>query len=199
MRHPARVRDHGFSLIEVLIALALVSVVVGLAWIILDSVSKVASEISKPIMDPMDPAWAQLEREMDALLPAPVGVDTPALRFSEEDGLEFVSLLKNAREIHLQTEVHYLLENQNLLRISRSGFPPLTQTNRVASGVQRWTVRAVHQGETFTNWPPDEEEAEEHPPLPARLTFTMERENGNSHDYDQYLPASYRIPLPYAE
>ncbi|MDA3872736.1 MAG: prepilin-type N-terminal cleavage/methylation domain-containing protein [Kiritimatiellae bacterium] len=80
MRH----RERGFTLIEVLIALALVSVVVGLAWIVLDSVRKVASEISRPIEDPMAPIWKQLEGEMDALLPAPVGVDTPALRFSAE-------------------------------------------------------------------------------------------------------------------
>lgn len=198
MRPPARIRRRGFTLIEVLIALALVSVVVGLAWIVLDSVRKVAAEISLPIEDPMHPVWMQLERELDALLPKPAGVDTPALRFSEEEGLEFVSLLKNARGIPLQTELHYLLENQDLLRISRSGYPTLAQTNRLARGVQQWIVRAIHQDETFTEWPP-EQEGDEAIPLPARLNFTLERANGIVHEFDQYLPASYRASPPEPE
>lgn len=196
MRPTESAARYGFTLIEVLIALALASVVVGLAWIVLDSVRKVASEISRPIGDPMNSVWTQLERELDALLPNPEGVDTPPLRVSEEDGLEFVSLLKNDREIPLQTEVRYLLDNRDLLRISRSGFPPLNRTNRVAAGVQKWIVLAIHRGETFSKWPPDEADEEETGPLPVRLHFTLEREDGTTSLFDQYLPASYRASPP---
>jgi prepilin-type N-terminal cleavage/methylation domain-containing protein len=189
-----RIRHQGFTLVEILIGLALVGVVVGLAWIVLDSVRKVATEISQPIADPMYPVWQQLEHELDSLLPRPVEAEIPALRFSEAEGLEFVSLLKVNKEIPRQTELQYLLEDQDLLRITRSGYPITARTNRVATGIQAWDIQASHQGEIFTNWPPEEDT-----PLPARLTFTLERKNRISHSFDQYLPASYRHTPPNSE
>ncbi|WFB36226.1 prepilin-type N-terminal cleavage/methylation domain-containing protein [Kiritimatiellota bacterium B12222] len=201
----------GFSLIEVLVAISLASIVMALAWIVLDSTQKVSIEIDRPIGHPWQPLASQLQFEFDRLLPEPVELEDPPLRFNPEEGLQFVALLPNDQGIPLQTQVHYLQEDQNLLRISTSGFPPSTQTNRVLNGLRTFEVLAYPEGIPedadqadelkLLEWPeekeedPEMEETEEEDknPFPAQLKVEFISIQGSRFIRSFYLPASFRI------
>ena len=177
-----------FTLVELLIALALTAVVMGLAWIVMDSTRKVSLEIEQPVDRPVDAFWQQLQWEFDRLLPSPVNTKRPPLRFSPENGLEMVALLPDADGIPLQTELHYFLKEKELFKIRQSGFPPTAQTNPVFTAVQHFAVLVQSEGQDVTEWPP-----EKNSPLPARLQMEMEGVNGQRSQHDFYLPAAFRV------
>lgn len=177
-----------FTLIEVLIALALTSVVMGLAWVVMDSTRKVSLEIEQPVDDPVDTFWQQLQWELDRLLPSPVNTKRPALRFTPETGLELVALLPDADGIPLQTELHYFLKEKEMFKIRQSGFPPRAQTNLVSTAVQRFSIFVQDDDQRYTEWPPENKR-----PLPALLQMQMETTNGLNSQHAFYLPAAFRV------
>lgn len=187
-------RRRAFTLIEVLIALALTSVVMGLAWIVLDSTRKVTLEIDKPIEDTTDIFWQQIQWELDRLLSSPVNTKTPPLRFSPERGLEMVALLPDRNGIPLQTELHYVLKDTQLMKIRKSGFPPAAQTNLLSETVQAFLPTVEIDAESFSSWPP-----EKNSPPPPLLQLRLLMKDGQSTEREFYLPAAFRVEKAGAE
>lgn len=177
----------GFSLIEVLVAVSLVTVVISLAWILLESVRQVADEIEMPIENSADPFWSQLQKEIDQLLPDPVQHDMPALRFSPKEGLEMISLLQNEKGIPLETKIHYFTDDDILMKITENGFPLNARTNVVAESVSTIRSHALQDDQKIPVWPPEDEH-----PLPARVEVELETVERTTLTRVFFIPASLK-------
>lgn len=178
----------GFTLVEVLMAVALSAVVMGLAWVLMDSTRKVAREIEQPVEDPFAPLWQELQTAADRLLSHPVSPKDPPLRFSEENGLEMVALLPDANGIPQQTGLHYFIQNQSLYRIRRTGFPPSAQTNLLSNAVARFAAAVPAADEVIREWPP-----KKNSPLPLRLQVEISPTDGPAVRQEFLIPAALRV------
>jgi prepilin-type N-terminal cleavage/methylation domain-containing protein len=185
---PTVLKTKGFSLIELLIAVSLVAGVMSIAFMILDSARRVAEEISGPSGSPVEPFWTQLQSEIDRILPSPVQLDTPPLRFSKNEGVELVSLLPDPQGIPLETHLHYYVADEQLLRVSTRGFPLVAETNIVAVAISEFRAQALIEDQVFDEWPKENEH-----PLPPRITLEIETDTRERRTRDFYLPASFRI------
>jgi|GEM_PF-1969907 len=185
---PAVLKQKGFSLIELLIAVSLLAVVMSLAFMVLDSARRVAEEISGPSGSPAEPFWTQLQSEFDHILVTPVQMDRPPLRFSEDEGLELVSLLPNPQGIPLETFVQYYVEDEQLLKITASGYPLVAETNIVAEAISVIRSQGLIEDQEFMDWPDEDEN-----PLPPRIQIELETDSREILQREFYLPASFRI------
>lgn len=185
---PAVLKQKGFSLIELLIAVSLLAVVMSLAFMVLDSARRVAEEISGPSGSPAEPFWTQLQKEFDHILVSPVQMDRPPLRFSEDEGLELVSLLPNPQGIPLETFVQYYVEDDQLLKITASGYPLVAETNIVAEAISEIRSLGLIEDKEFVDWPDEDEN-----PLPPRIQIELETDSREVLQREFYLPASFRI------
>ncbi|MGA0332672.1 MAG: prepilin-type N-terminal cleavage/methylation domain-containing protein [Kiritimatiellia bacterium] len=177
-----------FTLVELLISLLLVSVVMGLAWIVLDSTRKVAEEINLPPESPLTQVWTQLEEEFDRLLPQPRDTEIPGLRFSAESGLEMVTLIPGPEGIPQQTELSYFIAENSLQKVLRRSYPPAVVTNVLIHNVTKLHIHG-HRGELeIARWPSEPES-----PLPPRISVEIVREDGESSSREFYLPASFQL------
>ncbi len=191
MEHPPtylkKPRSSGFSLIELLIALSLVSVVMALAWIILDSTRQVADEIQAPIGSPLAPLWNQLEFEFNHHLPQPKNTKFPALRFSEETGLEMVSLLPGPENVPLQTELHYWVDEDGLKKSTRTAYPPVAQTNLITADVDVMRVIGRKGEVEIINYPQEPEKS-----LPPLIEIELQTEDGTRFTREWFLPSTLK-------
>ncbi|MDF3129412.1 prepilin-type N-terminal cleavage/methylation domain-containing protein [Kiritimatiellaeota bacterium B1221] len=188
MEHPPtylNTRSRGFSLIELLIALSLVSVVMALAWIILDSTRQVADEIQTPIEPPLQPLWNQLEFEFDHHLPQPTNTKFPSLRFSEKTGLEMISLLPGPENVPLQTELHYWVDEEGLKKSIHISYPPTAQTNLITADVASLRVWARRGEEEILHYPLEQKTA-----LPHIIKMELRSADGTSFTREWFLPSS---------
>jgi len=189
--HLTRNTQSAFTLVELLIALTLVSVVMALAWMVLDSTRKVTEEIGAPVTNPVEQVWSGIQYELDRLLPDPQPSDIPGLQFTDDTGLELVSLVPGPEGIPLQTELHYQINQSKLLKISIRNAPPLSQTNVIAQGVTAFRIRGHKDESEIESWPPEEEK-----PLPSRLSAELQLSDGSVYTRDFHLPASFRAKTP---
>lgn len=193
--HPPilRRRRGGFSLVELLVALALVSVVTTLAWMILDSTRRVGEEIAREAESPAAELWERLDREFNHLLAGPSGLkQEPTLAFASGSGLDLKALPPSEVGAPLETLVSYRLEEAALLRISRSAYSDLAVTNRVLEGVAAFAA----QGRLAEGWTPQWPVEGEPQTVPARVRVAVDLGGEAPEVREWFLPLSIQAAPP---
>lgn len=181
----------GFSLVELLVALALLSVVVLIMGLLMNSL-RINSEVLLEGFGEEDPAeyGRILDADLRMLLRSRPDEDKPVLALTEEEGLLWRRLLPDEQGRLFPAEVQVFLESgeAEVLRVLRPASGNAS-TNTVWRSVSRlnWTF---WDGEAWTaEWPPDGREDA----LPRMLRADITRPGGDTLRYDLLVPASLRL------
>jgi prepilin-type N-terminal cleavage/methylation domain-containing protein len=179
----------GFSLVEVLVALALAGVVTALAVLILHTTRQVTSELQTPLTSPTDALRLQLQEDLDHLLPGEILPNEPPLMLREEGILQMVSLRSDERGIPHPTRIRYDLDDSTLRRITTGGTPPTSSTNLVLRSVKTFIPTAFLKGEPRTEWPDEQKEA-----LPQRVEVAIQPTgSAPAFTFSLDIPASFSL------
>ena len=144
----------GFTLAELLVALALLSVVVMMTGLLLGGMRNAADVLLGPAPDPVPPEFAMLEDDLLHL--SRTGADAEdSFSLSPESGARWMRLKRDPEGGGESLEVHWppVTEAGEWIRVTRRLLPEAVTTNVVLSGVS--TVHwAVSEGRDWTSsWP----------------------------------------------
>lgn len=177
----------GFTLVEVLVALALAGVITAISLLLLHTTRQVTEEIRQPIRTPLDLLREGLRQDLDHVLPTFRFDDEEPLALSTAEGLQLVSLRPDANGIPHPYLITYQLDGTDLLRIHEGGLPQTASTNAVLTSVRTFRPRAYMDGEEFLSWPPDEAEG-----VPQRIALTISTLDPAAEETLSFdLPASF--------
>jgi len=181
-------RPSGFTLVELLVALSLLSVLVLLAGLLLGSARGLALALGEPSREPPSPL-PPLQDDLNRLQRGPPGEEYPELLLDPVEGLRFRRLSRDESGWMYPEELHIPpLTDGQLLRISRpAGGEGPWVTNRIRSGLRDWRLRVISEGEALDIWPPaDGREA----PLPRRLAAGWETNDAQIRTGSLLIPAA---------
>lgn len=120
-------RQHGFTLLEVLVALGIVAVISILSWQGLEEVLRSAKRVTEvdERVQTVSAVFSQLDKDLGAL-ELTLNASTPEGDFVEltDDGLVIYFTQRNTSEPAYRELVQWVLDGSNLLRISRRELNP---------------------------------------------------------------------------
>ncbi len=183
-------RSRGFTLVELLVALSLLSVLVLLAGLLMSSARGLARTLGEPPPGQPSPLLS-LQEDLLLLLRASPGENTPELLLHPVEGLRFRKIASDASGWFYAEEIHIppLVDGQ-LLRISRPATEESTWvTNRIHTGLQEWRLLVV-SGEALEEvWPPEDKGDA---PLPRQMAAEWAEENGELKSGPLLIPSALR-------
>lgn len=181
----------GFSLVELLVALALLSVVVLIMGFLMNSMRMNSEALLAGFTEP-DPGAdaAELEEDLRRMLRSRPDPEIPVFEWDEEVGLMWRRETTDARGRALPTQVRVLhdSEAETVLRVLRQAGGGAS-TNVVWRGVSalRWTF---WDGETWqTAWPPGEDGDR----VPRLVRAELSGREGAVLRHDMLVPAAMRV------
>ncbi len=181
-----------FSLIEVLVALTLMSLVLALAALLLSTSGRVTDSIAAPRPRHALDTVLRLGQDLDRLLRAPLPDDETGLRLDAEEGLSFPLLLETPTQGLRHHRVAYLWNaDGELRRLLWDSATDLTSTNILLRGFTRFRLVAREEGQDFETWPP---ENRNEPPRLLRVDLEIPGEAPLLRDLA--LPAAFRHSPP---
>lgn len=149
-------RPPGFTLVEVLVAIALAGLITAVAVSLLYTTRQVAVEIQQPLETDADGFLKLLQDDLDHLLPQKRDQTSPPITIDPTAGLSFNALRRDDVEIPHPMRITYVQEGVDLLRIASGGIPMNSTTNQVLQAVSTFEPSAVLEDQTRSVWPDDD-------------------------------------------
>lgn len=186
--HPVtRSTSRGFSLVEVLVALSLITILGGSAFLLLRSTQKIYNQIIQPLPEQtLQELGDHLRRDLDNWIPHPSPPELPDLQL--EAGIHLTLTSREPAGGRAQ-KVQYTLQPGEVVRTARRYLDSTTVTNRFE--VSRVSLHLRQDGAWIPDWPP-EESAD--PARPSMLRMIWEGNSTPQH-HDLLIPASLRVTV----
>jgi general secretion pathway protein J len=194
-RKPARAAGHGFTLLELLVAITVLAVVSLIAWRGLDSLVTTRERLEPEADDvrAMLIAFGQMERDLaQAASPRFLGMTAPPVQVSIVDGGIQLSLARVAppapdRATEVQTVIYRVIDGRLVRQASPAlpGFMPVAaerlETARLLDNVKLMQVRTWTPGAGWTDPNVPQDVTPGAPPRDTSIPgveVTIERSNG---------------------
>ena len=181
-------RPAGFTLVEVLVAVALAGLIMAVAAAVLHTTRQVAVGTQEPLFQEEDLFRTRLRSDLDHLLPTRVFEDVEPFVVTDEGELYLVSLGRDENGIPHPYRLSYTLDGSTLIRIATGGIPTLSTTNQVLTSVNRIEVEAFREDKGYPEWPTEERSG-----IPDRLEIRLSRINAPEVEALFDLPASFSV------
>lgn len=188
----------GFSLLELLVALSLVTVVLLIAGLQLASVRGFSRHVQTAGNEV--PEWLELLRD-DLLHMSrfPLGEDQPVFALDPVDGLRWQRQppLQDAGAASFSVKYVMSPAEAVLLRaVRREGLEQRWQTNVVGRALRSWQVEVLLEDRMLGRWPEsDRPEARAEVPLRLRVTW-LTGGQADAQTRELLLPAGLRVAAP---
>lgn len=194
-RPPPPRNSAAFSLIEVLVALALMTLVLTLSALLLRASGRVTEAIHTPPPRQASHFVRLLESDLDRLVRGPLPRDEAGLILHPEEGLSFPVLLTDASNRPRRFRVRYLWNvGSEIRRVLHEPLENVAVTNTVLSARTYFRIVARNDGKESVSWPP-----ESNSPPPAALRVELEVAGEAPISRDLFLPASLHVTSAPAE
>lgn len=184
---PNLTRRSAFSLVEVLVALVLISVVLTTAVLLLNSTRQVSRQVelnTDPTADAFTGLVEPLRNDVLNLMPTRVfsGQKQPDSLTLSGNSLSWLRLWdQQVAGVRYQwDEAAQRIERVQTLRDTAI-------TNTVLSSVTSWQVEVRHEGAPYTTWPVD------NTPLPQAIRVQGELDSGETLDVTLVIPAGMSV------
>lgn len=188
-------RAHGWSLVELLVALALLALLMVPVWMMLASARNVSNEFSREKTDgSVDEALALFEADLLHTFRGGRASSQPVFSLDPDQGAAWQRMVRDDRGRVLPVEILWMFEpgEGDWLRVERApdADTQTAVTNRVLRSVTSVALRAGDPETPSTSWPPDD--SAYHPPPWVGVRVQTQSEDVVSRDF--VVPVALTAP-----
>ncbi|MCC5849312.1 MAG: prepilin-type N-terminal cleavage/methylation domain-containing protein [Verrucomicrobia bacterium] len=200
---PRIVKARGLSLIELLVALSLLSVVTLMGWLMLASIRNIADELLAESPDTLHEALAAFENDLAHLIRSMEAEGDPDFQLKSDGTAKWLTATAGATGHAIPTRVSYLPPDNegNWRRTAQAAGQTQIQTNLLYSAVQSLTLSVYREEETWSpEWPPEASaDVPSSTALPKLIRVDMETTDGQTVRRNFLVPAAMRLVPPDTE
>ncbi len=201
---PRTVRAKGLSLVELLVALSLLSVVTLMGWLMLASIRNIADELLTETPDTLDRALSGFENDLAHLVRSMAPDGDPDFQLDPDGTAKWLTTAPGEHGRDIPLEVTYLPPDNEGHWRRAVRFPGQTQaqTNLLHSAVQHLALSAYLEENLWSpKWPPETTNDSPAPgnAPPRLLRFEVETTDGTRVHGNFLIPAAMRIDPPDTE